>query len=100
MRDARRRSPSRGPEAGAWVELAPELTPRERAAALSRLGRPAPSGVPLEAGRLDAARDRLRAAAALPPPATDPSAAAPVDPGAFDAARQRLRKGRSGRRTG
>jgi hypothetical protein len=75
--------------------VAPELTPAERAAALSRLGTPAPAGAPLDASRLDAARARLRAAAAPADVTATPTA---VDPGRFDAAQARLRAARPGRR--
>ncbi len=85
------------PERPVRPALAPELTPAERAAALSKLGAPAPSGAPLDASRLDAARDRLRAAAA---PADAPAATpVAVDPGRFDAAQARLRASRGARRT-
>ncbi len=83
----------RPPGGDAPAEIAPDLTAAERAAALSGLGGAAPAGAPLDAGRLDAARARLRAAATPPDaPALD------ADPGRFDAAQARLRAARPGRR--
>ena len=75
--------------------IAPELTPAERAAALSRLGDVAPAGEPLGPERLDAARARLRAAVAAP---DLPASPVEVEPARLDAAQSRLRAARPGRR--
>jgi len=94
--DARAGIRGRRPAAGgaAPADIAPELTPAERAAALSALGDAAPAGAPLDAERLDAARSRLRAAV-VPPEV--PVTVAAVDPGRFDEAQARLRAAKPGR---